>query len=689
MADDIFFCNTGADLASAFDPDIPILCAFRETIMEHRAEAASQIFSQVTLCNIAFDLVYSSRYCINSLRLITRDELATANIISGAQLINDLQRVILFENEDPQVTNKYIFSLSDFCEVLKFSEKYDLNIEVFCKKQEHFIWLHELKAKYKKEWENNAILLTLIEKHSMTNKFPVNAATVTDATPVDYPAAPRMHAKTKAIFLTEIPRVEIISQENLLATFEILFRNRMFDLMRSLFILLGTSLEYYDLIFSNADLIELLNLEDIKKCVAFYASRIMFLEEIAMYARKRSAGRFIRTIDSVAKLSQLSEGYALNNNLIGTVRPRAIGLLLPGMIAGKRGIYSLSKFKKRFDIFTESIFDNLEWCGADHKTAVVGSTIAACAIKNPLEHYCESAEDYFNSYYPRNFKTRVSENDIMKKPCAESIFFKEMKISKKGKERIEDDEEEENEEDEEKNDNVTEPQNSACDIDLMVCCAIENFTSIAERHFANIRKTVADFNRNITLTIERVETENKFKFCIKGLGRNIDLFHVADIPSVIVKFHLDCVRAWYDGSDVYCFPTFVTAAYTGLNVNMRWTSNKKDIRDVVMKYFRRGFGTFMSMVDYDNIKKYINSPNSVWPTYVPIQNYNGRRWSRREKAREPFYFNFPAIFNCNRKSAKKVTFMNHNCLIKKNDKDYYQTTIVRVPTNCKPFLPYI
>jgi hypothetical protein len=141
--------------------------------------------------------------------------------------------------------------------------------------------------------------------------------------------------------------------------------------------------------------------------------------------------------------------------------------------------------------------------------------------------------------------------------------------------------------------------------------------------------------------MELVPTENKYKYIITGLNRIIDIFHVNDIPSVIIKYHLDCVRAWYDGTSLWCFPSFLVSAKTSLNTDIRWTSNRKDVRDIVLKYFQRGFGTIINNKDRENIINYINNSDD-WPTLRPP----GRPYADKcYWARPLFHENLRDMFN--------------------------------------------
>lgn len=236
-----------------------------------------------------------------------------------------------------------------------------------------------------------------------------------------------------------------------------------------------------------------------------------------------------------------------------------IQMIFPIEIPGARGVHPLKKFKNRVKRFTDGCLENLDWSN----TALCGSAIAACLIQNPIETFFETTEHYWDEYYPKNMRRQLTLSSA-KYP----VFYKESKT-----------------------DDITEESWDGTDIDLMIkTSSLEKFDEIAQAHFISIRD--ASPKRGVKMV--RVETANKHKWRVEGLDRNVEMFHVDNIAAVVGKFHLGCVRAWYDGSHVWMFSTFLTAALTGINLDMRWVSCEKDLRDIVLKYYQRGFCTILN-----------------------------------------------------------------------------------------------
>jgi hypothetical protein len=180
------------------------------------------------------------------------------------------------------------------------------------------------------------------------------------------------------------------------------------------------------------------------------------------------------------------------------------------------------------------------------------------------------------------------------------------------------------------------------DIDLMVeTNDYEVFDAVAKMHFECIRAKIHISN----IYMKPVLTENKYKYRIYGLTRNIEIFMVDSIPATISKFHLAPVRAWWDGNELYMLPTFVIAAMSGVSYDLRWISCVKDLRDVILKYFQRGFGTVVNLKEAKNMIEYVNNSNK-WPTHVMPQRLHGRWNAASRWAKMQIYgCNIRAIFN--------------------------------------------
>ena len=115
----------------------------------------------------------------------------------------------------------------------------------------------------------------------------------------------------------------------------------------------------------------------------------------------------------------------------------------------------------------------------------------------------------------------------------------------------------------------------------------------------NLNKSVFMFNESI-----------KFKIFGVKLNHNFEIFNTkypTSFFSIISKFHLPCVRGYYDGDNVYLLPSCVSAANTLINLDYKYFAGSIDPIDIINKYRMRGYSTILN--DSEKIKfiKYVLS----------------------------------------------------------------------------------
>jgi hypothetical protein len=276
-------------------------------------------------------------------------------------------------------------------------------------------------------------------------------------------------------------------------------------------------------------------------------------------------------------------------------------------IKGQRGLHTLVAFRERLSAYCGGIFDGISFEGKKYKMALTGSCITASAPINPLENagllanmYCADIAGAVPVKYQIIMDSDESSESSEEAPVveAQSKSMRRRRLYRTDTSMIVPKVEPQ----------VKMPSKYTSDIDLAVECAIEDFDEAVADIFAPIRVA----NPGARLTQEA--TENKHKYYIRGLYRTIDIFHVRSIPYIVSKFHLDIVRAYWDGTQLWCFPSFVLAAMSGMNTDIRWTSNKKDVRDTVLKYFARGYGTYLNGHDSLNLSARVSgaTPQTRW-----------------------------------------------------------------------------
>lgn len=124
-----------------------------------------------------------------------------------------------------------------------------------------------------------------------------------------------------------------------------------------------------------------------------------------------------------------------------------------------------------------------------------------------------------------------------------------------------------------------------------------------------------------------IEKPNKiiinYKYKIKSphINHQLELFSVKykDFFATVQTFHLPCVRAYYNGSNVFMTPSCISAHLTFINIDYKYFAGSRDPIDIINKYRMRGFGTFLNETEKIILLKY-SKYNLYWNNLYNIEN---------------------------------------------------------------------
>ena len=143
---------------------------------------------------------------------------------------------------------------------------------------------------------------------------------------------------------------------------------------------------------------------------------------------------------------------------------------------------------------------------------------------------------------------------------------------------------------------------------------VKSFFDVNTDQVDKMLDDVADNDEDIELTLNNINENNNgvnvtFKVKIEAkphILRVLELFPVLgdDFFGVVSKFHLPCVRSYYDGNDVYLTPSCISAHKTGWNLDYKYFAGSKPPPEIIGKYRMRGFGTFLNKNEIDKFIKY-------------------------------------------------------------------------------------
>jgi len=316
-----------------------------------------------------------------------------------------------------------------------------------------------------------------------------------------------------------------------------------------------------------------------------------------------------------------------------------------------KGICNLEEFKIRLNIYTcgsknIDIFSNIDF--AKYNMAITGSTITACIQKeHPLMNIFtdKSLElniyHYFNEYYAK------ADLDIMFKNENNFIFIDNVKLffqdiiqslnkyyqsfdnndvvlTLNKTEQLFVTEKFINEnihfDDNKKNTNKIDYINSNIDsqeiLDIFRPYYIDLYNKYLDSLNENIKEKYnyeLEYNGTFKIYISEksinpinIEIVYKYNITSPYLLHNFELFNIKnDFFVTVSRFHLPCVRGYYNGTNVYLTPSCISAHMTYMNIDYRYIYGTKDPLDILHKYRMRGFGTWLNKKEKEIMKNYI------------------------------------------------------------------------------------
>lgn len=129
-----------------------------------------------------------------------------------------------------------------------------------------------------------------------------------------------------------------------------------------------------------------------------------------------------------------------------------------------------------------------------------------------------------------------------------------------------------------------------------------NFKIYINRH----KKDPEFINPNQDKDISLVFTY-KYNITSPYLNHSLEIFPSKhdEFLQLVSKFHLPCVRAYYDGSDVYMTTSCVIAHMTNMNIDYKYFTGTKDQFDIISKYMMRGgWGLWMNQNEKELFTEY-------------------------------------------------------------------------------------
>ena len=94
--------------------------------------------------------------------------------------------------------------------------------------------------------------------------------------------------------------------------------------------------------------------------------------------------------------------------------------------------------------------------------------------------------------------------------------------------------------------------------------------------------------------VMKISENIRYKLFCKNT--KIETFRIRDKEffSTVARFHFPCVRAYYQGDNVFILPSCISAMMTGLNIEYKYFAGVRNPVDIINKYMQRGFGVLLN-----------------------------------------------------------------------------------------------
>jgi hypothetical protein len=385
-----------------------------------------------------------------------------------------------------------------------------------------------------------------------------------------------------------------------------------------------------------------------------YSWLMMYLEEGILKTRCTQNDRCVFTLEQAKKLPSF---YNNKNIYI----PLLVEKGYINMFGGYKSttnieLSSLDRFRERLQIFSNNnnidLFKNFDW----KNIAISGSVIAAaCRNIDPMERDGNfTTNKFFNTYY------KDSDIDIMcDAPDYISFIDKVTYMIDIFKQNILE---------------MFPSDENPINVNVTKNAVIQLSKKYIEEHFKDIKKEDMDqkmyelyvsmkgneikqkdskyFKINEIVSIDNFKYyvydnselkdptygENiKYNISSPYLSRNFEVFKIKyNFMATVSRFHLPCVRGYYDGNQVYLLPSAISALLTNKCIDYKYFAGVRSPFEIILKYIFRGYSIFFNKREMIKIAEYIKNSDKWKSIFKYNENFKIKTYQS--------YYTSPFVF---------------------------------------------
>lgn len=104
------------------------------------------------------------------------------------------------------------------------------------------------------------------------------------------------------------------------------------------------------------------------------------------------------------------------------------------------------------------------------------------------------------------------------------------------------------------------------------------------------------FEKGDNHCVIKIAESVRYKITTSRINKTFEIFKIRDKDffNTVANFHFPCVRAYYQGTNVYILPSCITAMQTGLNIEYKYFAGIRNPLEIINKYIQRGFGVILN-----------------------------------------------------------------------------------------------
>jgi hypothetical protein len=108
---------------------------------------------------------------------------------------------------------------------------------------------------------------------------------------------------------------------------------------------------------------------------------------------------------------------------------------------------------------------------------------------------------------------------------------------------------------------------------------------------------------------EPIYNENiKYNIGSNYLSRKFEVFRIKyNFLATVSRFHLPCVRGYYDGNQVYLLPSAISALLTNKCIDYKYFAGVRSPFEIILKYIFRGYSVFLNKREMIKVVEYIKN----------------------------------------------------------------------------------